>query len=107
MRIVRCNHCDWIGTESDIIFEMSENGETKYCPYCYEEDALMDLTSESIFNDDQLEELWAVFEDIPMDPETEKIEDDFLNFPVGTHREEIWHWFDERYSKGVHTLMGV
>ena len=53
-----------------------------------------------------LEELWARFGDIPMDPETETMEEDFLGFPHGTHREDIWHWFDERYSRGVaHLLM--
>ena len=43
--------------------------------------------------------------DIPMDPETERMEEDFLCFPMRTHREEIWHWFDERHSKGVYYLL--
>ena len=31
---------------------------------------------------------------------------DVFGFPHGTHREDIWHWFDERYSRGVaHLLM--
>ena len=53
----------------------------------------------------ELEELWAEFEDIPMDPETDQIESAFLHFPAGTHREEIWHWFDQRHSKGVYYLL--
>ena len=58
--------------------------------------------------DKRLEELWGVFEDIPMDPETECMEEKFLCFPAGTHREEIWHWFDERHSRGVaYLLYGV
>jgi hypothetical protein len=64
--------------------------------------ALMDTIAE---RDAQLEELWSIFGDIPMDPDTERIEEDFLVFPAGTHREEVWHWFDKRYSKGVHGLM--
>ena len=58
-----------------------------------------------------LEDLWAALEDIPMDPETEKLEGDLVLedgtvlFPHGTEREEIWHWFDERYSKGVYHLL--
>lgn len=28
-----------------------------------------------------------------------------MDFPAGTHREDIWHWFDERHSKGVTYLM--
>lgn len=55
--------------------------------------------------DAELEELWARFGDIPMDPDTECMEDDFLGFSRGTHREEIWHWFDERHSKGVAYLL--
>ena len=55
--------------------------------------------------DARIEDLWHMFGDIPMDPETETMEEDFLIFPAGTHREEIWHWFDERYSKGVYGLM--
>ncbi len=55
--------------------------------------------------DRQLENLWQQFGDIPMDPETECIEEPFLDFPAGTFREEVWHWFDERYSKGIYNLM--
>ena len=55
--------------------------------------------------DAALEKLWAELEDVPMNPETECLETPFLNFPVGTFREDIWHWFDERHSKGVAYLM--
>ena len=55
--------------------------------------------------DEALEQLWARLEDVPMNPETECIEEDFVNWPAGTHREDIWHWFDERHSKGVAGLM--
>lgn len=66
--------------------------------------------------DKALEELWKVFGDIPMDPETECIEENFNVdpcsieyrsnfFPAGTHREEIWKWFDERHSRGVAWLL--
>lgn len=52
-----------------------------------------------------LEELWADFGDIPMDPDTECMEEEFLGFPAGTHREDVWRWFDARYSKGVANLL--
>jgi len=52
-----------------------------------------------------LEKLWEKLEDIPMNPDTESIETDFFAFPAGTKREDIWHWFDERYSKGVAHLL--
>ena len=48
-----------------------------------------------------LKQLWAELTDIPMNPDTERMEEQFLHFPAGTEREDIWHWFDERYSKGI------
>lgn len=59
----------------------------------------------SFYTDDELEEYWEEFVDIPMNPETEEMEEPFLCFSAGTPREEIWHWFDERYSKGVAALL--
>lgn len=55
--------------------------------------------------DAELDELWKQLEDLPMDPDTEKTEEPFLSFPAGTDREEIWHWFDERHSKGISYLL--
>lgn len=55
--------------------------------------------------DDQIEDLWCMFEDVPMNPETERIEENFYRWNSGTHREEIWTWFDQRYSKGVYALL--
>ena len=55
--------------------------------------------------DAELEQLWGEFADVPMNPETEKMEEPFLHFPARTDREEIWHWFDERHSKGVAYLL--
>lgn len=61
--------------------------------------------------DRELEDLWAQLEDVPMDPETEKLEEDFYPdnracfFSAGTDREDIWHWFDERHSKGIAYLL--
>ena len=46
-------------------------------------------------------ELWSRFGDIPMDPETEEIERDWNAFKKGTHREEIWHWFEETFGVSV------
>ena len=55
--------------------------------------------------DEVLEELWKQFGDIPMNPETECIEAPFMGWGVGIHREEIWHWFDARHSKGIAYLL--
>ena len=65
------------------------------------------LAAVSAATDVEIEKAWADFADVPMNPETEEIEQDFMHFPAGTNREEIWHWFDENHSKGVaHLLYG-
>ena len=56
--------------------------------------------------DKLLEDLWQDLGDIPLCQATETIEEPFMHFPVGTGKEEIWHWFDERHSKGVAFLLG-
>ena len=56
------------------------------------------------YNDTELENLWKSLEDIPMN-ENEQLEEDWFIFPKGTDKEEIWHWFDEQYSKGVYYLL--
>lgn len=33
------------------------------------------------------------------------IEENYLDFEEGTSREDIWHWFDEKHSKGVYFLL--
>ena len=40
-----------------------------------------------------------------LEPSGAEMEAPFLNFAAGTHREEIWHWFDERHTKGVAYLL--
>lgn len=55
--------------------------------------------------DKRLEEAWEQLGDVPMDPESERMEEPFACFPAGTEREEIWHWFDRRHSKGVPYLL--
>jgi len=60
--------------------------------------------------DKEAETLWMELEDIPFD-ETELggliIAQNWLHFEKGTEREEIWHWFDEKHSQGVHYLLNV
>jgi hypothetical protein len=33
--------------------------------------------------------------------ENDEIEEDFLDFPSGTDKFDVWHWFDERCPNGV------
>ena len=75
-----------------------------YNDYCTVMDGLQDI--EALRNrDEELEEMWRRFGDVPMDPETECIEEQFMGWGSGTHREEIWHWFDRRHSKGIAYLL--
>lgn len=55
-----------------------------------------------------IEEKWFEFGDVPMNPETECIEEEWNGFPAGTHREEIWHWFEDTFNVSVaEDLMGL
>ena len=44
----------------------------------------------------ELQELWNELSD-----ENDEIEEDFLDFPSGTDKFDVWHWFDERCPNGV------
>lgn len=50
-------------------------------------------------------ELWQEFGDVPMDPESECIENEWRCFTAGTNREEIWHWFESFFDISVGELM--
>ena len=55
-----------------------------------------------------IKNLWMDFGDVPMNPDTECIEEEWNGFEVGTHREEIWTWFEEIYGMSVaKDLMGL
>ena len=55
--------------------------------------------------DKVLEEWWNMLEDVPMNPITECMEDEYMCWPAGTKREEIWRWFNKHHSKGVAYLL--
>ena len=59
----------------------------------------------SMINDNYIRYLWRNLEDIPFDGETETILEGYYIWDAGTDRDEIWHWFDEHYSKGVYALL--
>lgn len=88
----------------DALNKQYVEGSIPYDPYSLIFDGLNDFDTLQD-RDNDLKELWEMFGDVPMNPETECMEEAFLGFPAGTHREEIWHWFDERYSKGVYALL--
>jgi len=58
--------------------------------------------------DELLEKLWIELEDVPFEEHEgiEYLDDNYLDFEVGeTSKEDIWHWFDDRHSKGIHYLL--
>lgn len=90
-----------------------------FCPVAYPA-TVEDLKKHGLSEDDYEEEymmvdenlmeakkLWAELEDVPMDCKTECMDAPFLHFPAGTHREEIWHWFEDKFNISVaKDLMG-
>lgn len=56
----------------------------------------------------EAKELWVQFGEIPTNPETECIEEEWHGFSAGTFREDIWHWFEENFNVSVaEDLMGL
>lgn len=54
-----------------------------------------------------IEDLWLDFGNVPMNPNTECIKEEWNGFAAGTHRYEIWSWFEETYGVSVgKDLMG-
>ena len=46
------------------------------------------------------EELWKQLGDIPITNQ-DLIDEPFLHFPIGTEKEEIWHWFEEEFNLSI------
>ena len=102
MVLIRCNKCGWIGKDEELGLYYADDIE--YCPKCKSTEALMDLKADSSFDEKEVEKLWGFLGEMPVNDDDE-IEEDFLDFQEGTHKEEIWHWFDEVYPDGVRRLM--
>ena len=102
MKIIYCHSCDEVLAET----EMTIPG---HCPICGCEahDMMETVNSKRAleFGNYLIENLWMYFGECAYDGETETILEDFIDFPAGTWREDVWHWFDKAYSKGVHELM--
>lgn len=88
----------------EICNNLNQRNEINYNDYSTIFDAICQIDTLKE-RDEQLEALWKDFGNVPFNPDAETIEEDFLSFPAGTDREEIWHWFDERHSKGVAYLL--
>lgn len=88
----------------EILDRLHQENRIDYGDYCAIYDGLDEIDTLRD-RDKELEELWYQLSDISIDYDTECIEERFMYWEPGTHREEIWHWFDQRYSKGVAYLM--
>lgn len=49
---------------------------------------------------EELQKLWGELGDIPVN-NNDEIEEDFLDFPAGTDKLEVWDWFDEQCPNGL------
>ena len=52
-----------------------------------------------------IRKLWLDFCSVPVDPESECLENEWHGFPEGTHREVIWRWFEAYFHISVTELM--
>jgi len=66
------------------------------------------MLSPNGYSDQELEEMWCELEDILFDEDEDGeliLSQDWKQFPKGTSRDEIWHFFDREHSMGVHWLL--
>ena len=63
-----------------------------------------DAISLSDLTQDEMRVAWADLGDVAVDDEG-RLEEDWLCYPEGIDREEIWHDFDAAFEGGVHALM--
>lgn len=102
MLIWKCKKCGWIGRDFDQ--GMHYGNDEEYCPQCKEGEEIAAVCFSDRFDSQELEKLWQIFGEIPIDDE-DAILEEYLGFPEGTDRIEIWRWFDEKYPEGVAALM--
>lgn len=87
-----CEICGYSITEADLNIIKSRGLEESY------------LEWKQVY----VRDLWEDFGEVPMNPDTEKIEESWKSFLPGTHREEIWRWFEEQFNISVaEDLMGL
>lgn len=84
----------------EIIDALSDKFETLHCNIVWND---FDYSEEicNFTNKEIALELWRRFGDVPMNPDTEEIEEDWNGFLRGTFREDIWHWFEETFDISV------
>lgn len=105
---IRAWQYEYMTRKSEVIQEILQQfGKMEDCNTSYNttmDNAVREVMRNIALNDEVLEFLWDEFGDVLVDDD-ECILDDFIGFECGTHREAVWHWFDERYSGGLSKLM--
>lgn len=100
----KCNQCGkFFPTEGDLLKIQEDHEIFDGCGSCQTDSFLMDLEGEDL--DSFLKESWSELEDLPMNPETEELEVDFLHFEQGTKKSDIWSWFGATHSQGMSAFM--
>lgn len=85
----------WIDPNTNEYISDCEDDNNCWCEDCEEHTTMRTLS-----------QLWDDFSEIPVNSEDE-IEEDFLSFPAGTDKMDVWHWFDERCPNSLaEDLMG-
>lgn len=85
-----CSFCDYRVVGEELINKALKEAKRKV----NNSYGLMD-TLKKLWQKKNLEVLWEKLGDVPVNDDG-KIEESFLDFEVGTDREDIWHWFEEQ-----------
>lgn len=87
-----------MGIHTDIVNLESILTNSDIPEYSPEELASME---EQLLKLKHIEDLWSEFSDVPINPRLEIIEQPWHRFPAGTHKETIWHWFENEFHISV------
>lgn len=119
--------CPYCGREVMIFWDVQKDGYQTHCPYCgwpimlcsmcLDEDGACTWEWRTGICSRMVERLWKDLADVPFQEDKSGnllLEEEYVmkcgtrvikTFPAGTDREDIWHWFDEVYPKGVAYLL--
>lgn len=106
---------DWVGSFVRVVWDHSTSGMVRgFSPDGYIDIVTLDGTKKS-FPRNQLEwiemsakDLWSTLTDVPInDTDEEDIDIPWFDFPKGTPRQDIWHWFEDTFDVRVADLMGI
>lgn len=98
--IVRCKRCGGLSWA----WMLKDHVEYDSCRICGGREFEKITGYEEHYTQAELWDLWELFGDVSVN-DLDETEDQFLFFPAGTDRMEIWNWFDEKYDSGVYKLM--